>query len=762
MLLFGQAEKRAVYGIVLGEDGAPLVGAYLYLMADSALLAEGFADVDGSFRIATNHAAPCDLVVSYTGYSDWIKRIDLAKGDVVLDSLTLVEIPFSWAPTIYVIDKGLGTYNDLDKLNGLVQNITIDEVRKLPATFFDPARLAQSFAGVANNNDQANGISIRGNNPDYFKWFLEGVEIVNPNHTSNAGTVSDRPSQNAGGVNILSAQLLSQSQFYKSIYPADFQNALGGIMGMSLRNGDRKEQKHFLQLGLIGLEASSEGPLGKGKNKGSYLFNYRYSTVGLLSQLGLDFGGEKIDFQDLAFNFSLPIEKGMLKVFAVGGLSNNVFTAPEKDEDRMEQKDNTNIDFSGDMGLVGFNFDTYIGENNRLNISSIYSANDIVRTSTNVAMPDMRLSDDIDRTNMLSTKLSIRKLIKKGSWVNGAYHTWQSYTVRSTGNSFGNSVWAEGTQNRMGLFTELHTSLLDTWDVQVGLNAGVQTRSTNNAEWLIEPRASLSRRFNGGHRIYLTTAVYSQSHAPRLYHLTKELIPDVRNARSWQNSIAYVFERPKYEWRVEAFYQYLYNVPVAEEASLSNFSILNGVDGAVIGNLSNNGAGKNIGAEASFSSRANDKGWLWKANATLYQAQYRTSAGAWRSSRFDGRYILNALLGKEWSKKEGKAHGVHARLNVLGGFRRTPIDLSASQAEGRSVYLDELAFTEKQQDYIRTDLSIFRKVERKKMTSTISLDIQNLLNRKNDAFSVYDSFLDQVVQKKQLGLLPILNYRIQF
>ncbi len=105
---------------------------------------------------------------------------------------------------------------------------------------------------------------------------------------------------------------------------------------------------------------------------------------------------------------------------------------------------------------------------------------------------------------------------------------------------------------------------------------------------------------------------------------------------------------------------------------------------------------------------------------------------------------------------------MHIRANYLGGFRTTPIDLDASRQAGLTVFNDSAAFSLQQDDYFRVDLSIFRKVEHKRVTSTISLDIQNASNQKNEAFSFYDSLLDRVVRREQLGILPIINYRIQF
>jgi len=701
-------------------------------------------DQEGVVRLTFMQGDTCRLLISHLGYKDVSLPLDFRHG-------------LSGAMTLYVnmelediaispVDVTIGRYNEQEFLPNLAQAITIEDVRKLPATFFDPARLAQSFAGVANNNDQANGISIRGNSPSHFKWYLEGVEILNPNHTSNAGTFSDRPSQNAGGVNVLSAQLLSKSYFYKSIYPSTFQNAISGIMAMSMRNGDQNERKHFVQVGLIGLEASSEGPIKKDANKGSYLFNYRFSTVGLLSQLGLDFGGEEIDFQDLAFNFSFPVKKGVLKVFGVGGLSNNVFTAPENDEDREEEKDTNNIDFSGDTGIVGVNFDTYVGSGDRLNITSVVSATNALRNSTSIGSPSLLLSDDQDQSTMWSTKASIARHLKKGSWTNGLYFNYQQYKISSQGEFSIPLPETEDNLSRVGAFSEVDLNLTKTLNLHAGLNIGVQNTPVNNAELLFEPRVSLTKRFAKAQRVQVSSGLYSQSRDPRTYHnLNKDLLTK-DNIKSWQNSIAYVLQQSKFTWRLEGYYQELYDMPLDLNTALPETNLY---------------AGRNYGLESSIRFNDAEKGLTMWLNGTLYKSEYEQE-GEWQSTRYDGRYIFNTVLGKEWIKTSTKVHGVHARFNVLGGFRETPIDVTASEEIGATVFDETQLFADQQSDYLRVDLSIYRKVEHKKFTSTISLDIQNLLNRENESFAYYDTFIGDVVRRNQLGLLPILNYRLQF
>jgi len=141
--------------------------------------------------------------------------------------------------------------------------LTIEETLRMPSTFYDPARLTFTYAGVANTNDQANNMTIRGNTPNSMSWRLEGVEIVNPNHLTGAGTFSDRTTQAGGGVNILSAQMLGTSTFYKGAFPVNYGNVLSGIMDMQLRKGNNEQLEFTGQIGLIGIDLAAEGPMSK-------------------------------------------------------------------------------------------------------------------------------------------------------------------------------------------------------------------------------------------------------------------------------------------------------------------------------------------------------------------------------------------------------------------------------------------------------------------------------------------------------------------
>jgi|GEM_PF-2635595 len=69
-------------------------------------------------------------------------------------------------------------------------------------------------------------------------------------------------------------------------------------------------------LGVLGIEAAAEGPFQKGK-KASYLFNYRYATLGILQKLGLSPTGDVLPtYSDLSFKLNFPTQKaGTFSIF---------------------------------------------------------------------------------------------------------------------------------------------------------------------------------------------------------------------------------------------------------------------------------------------------------------------------------------------------------------------------------------------------------------------------------------------------------------
>lgn len=632
-----------------------------------------------------------------------------------------------------------------------VYAITTEQIFRFPATFFDPARLAMSMPGVANNNDQANGMSIRGNTPQGIQWRLEGVEIVNPNHLSNAGTFSDKPTETGGGTNILSAQMLGNMNILTGTFPAGYGNALSGVMDMRFRVGDNEKHEHIVQAGLIGLDIASEGPINKKKGS-SYLINYRYSFTGLLGKMGIDFGGESINFQDLAFNFNFPTKKlGTFNIFGMGGNSNNVFK-PNEDATLWEsQKDLTNIDFHGRMGVIGLKHTLNINNKSSLkttlansgleNLRSIYSKTQAVNSDY-----------DYQARNIVSFASNLTGKVKN-----------QNVSVGVTASQYYNEFNIINSQTRFYSYSEVivqpNVKVFSSAAKKLSYNIGIQAPYYSGSKsFYIEPRAAIAYQTSEKTQINLSYGLHSQQ-------LNSRFIFDyaITPIRSHQFGLGANYNlNTEGELSAKVFYQSLFN-----GIGFSNqyISLLNGTDGLGYSDQtltqSSSKQGRNYGLELNYKKYLS-KGTFALINTTLYKSEFKAFDNKFYETRFSGNHIVNLTLGKEWEKTSGKIIGLNTRIAWIGGFRNYEIKLAESKAQNTTVYDYSKPLTNKNPDFFRPDLRVYFKKSKTKTTRTWSLDIQNVANYKNTAYQYYDAFLDKVVIKNQLGMIPMINYRIEF
>lgn len=759
--LVAQQTVQRIEGNVSDENRNPLIGASVVILNTDPILG-GITNESGDFEILNVPHGQYELEFSYVGYN---KKL-LKNIEVNANKFTRVEIALERNVNL---DEVVVTPSYPVKLRPTSLHVlTIEETLRYPATFFDPARLAASHAGVVSSNDQANNLVIRGNSPNSMNWYLEGAEIVNPNHLSNAGTFSDRISTSGGGVNILSAQLLKKTDFYTGAFPTSYGNALAGIMDVDIRKG--KYDRHHLtgQIGLLGIDVAAEGPVAK-DNDDAYLINYRFSTLGLLSQLGVELGDEAISFQDLAFNLVLPSRSvGTISLFGMGGISKNVFVT-ERDTALWEfQKDQSDITFNNRMGAIGLNhkWDMIGGQ---LKTTFIVSGLDTDRTSTLLNNNFEQVSTDFDQ--IIENKLSVHSMYARelvgGQTITGGIRFTQIgteflYTLSNITQNFGDykrTLW------------QPYFNYQKSFGNKIELNAGLHYLYYNLANVnLIEPRLSAKYNLDEKSNINFAYGLHSSLQQPQVYFNNANPIfdnEDLEPTRAHHLVLGYHrFLNSFTSITLEAYYQQLFNVPV-DQAEETSFSALNMLEGYVLNQLENEGTGTNFGLELSLKRfLTNDLFYLF--NASLYESKYKGSDGIERDTRFNGNYIFNATIGKEFiklkpSKKETKRRilGLNIRGILAGGFRETPIDEVISSQTGTTVFDDNNAFSQNQSDYFKIDFRFYRTIVRQNMRSTIAIDLQNATNQKNIAFNYFDALQEEVVTKYQLGIIPNISYRIE-
>lgn len=756
---------QTIRGYVLdGDNNQRLRGASLKLMgADTGTI----TDSSGNFRLPGVPIGRYSLQISSVGYETVIvPEVLLEAGKEKILTITLKETPQQLAETVVRAARPPSVNS--------IQTITIEQTLRFAATFFDPARLATSFPGVVAANDQANGLVIRGNSPTGTQWRLEGVEIVNPNHLSNAGTFSDRPTQTGGGTNILSAQLMERADFMMGAFPAQYGNVLGGVMDVHLRKGNDQKHEFTGQAGLIGVDIAAEGPISR-KNKSSYLVNYRYSFTGLLGLMGIKFGGEDIRFQDLSFNLSFPTRKaGHFTVFGMAGVSSNVFKAERDTLLWKFQKDGFDIEFKNRMGAIGLTHSVNLGQNTTW--KTVIAASGLATRREGYVLSKTTFNrffvqlDEFRKTRYsvatsLSHKLSGDWQLKEGITV-----TYQEDSVQI--NNRGISVG-----KMQGMIVQPYVSVVGRLAPRLTLQAGVHYLSyTYNKTSSLEPRASL--RYNASERTAFTFAygLHSQMQLPQTYLALRnsdprfDVFPNVLLGFTKANHYVLGFEKnlPKQaSIKVEAYYQSLFNVPVAKNDPIVSyrvipaFSTLNLIEGFTDAELTNKGTGKNYGLEVTYQQYVG-KDFYALITGSLYNSTYKGQDGIERSTRFNGNYTFSLAAGKEFHKHRNRTFGVNLRVLWLGGYRDSPIDLEASRSIGQTSYKVTELYTIKMKDYFRPDVRIFWKRNKPNFTRTWSIDIQNVSNTQNEAYSYYDILQRQIVKQFQLGMIPVLNYRVEF
>lgn len=745
---------------------APMEGVTISL---PALQLTALTDNNGVFRFPSVPVGVYQINISHIGYKEVVlDNISINSGkEVVLTVGIENKIQTAEAVVVKATSKRNRPLNEMSTVSA--RAFTVEETQKYAAAVNDPSRMATAFPGVMTTDDGNNNIIIRGNSPTGLLWRMEGVDIPNPNHFSSTGG-------SGGGISILSTQLLSNSDFITGAFAAEYGNAMSGVFDLKLRKGNNEKREYTLQAGLLGLNVAAEGPIRE-KGGSSFLANYRYSTLSLLSKIGVPLNAAgTTNFQDLSYNFYLPTKRaGTFTFFGFGGLSSQDQKA-QLDSLKWESRgDRYTSEFVSNTAATGITHSLLIGNRTHLRSALAFSYNKIGDDYRYIQDDYNFRTDYIDRfitkkwtlTSSLNHKFSARSTMRAGIIVS---HTNLNYYQQSKENETAPIEEVintkDNTQTVQGFVQEQYKLSND-----ITLNAGLHYLHLlyNNTNAL-EPRASIKWDVNRKTSLAIGYGMHSQSQALGVYFAKTEnndgtiMHPNKNLDLSKAHHVVLSYRRAlgrNTALKAEAYYQHLFNVPVST-SDTNTFSMLNVQSEYITDPLVNNGKGRNYGLELSLEKYLSHH-FYYTINTSLYQSKYTAADGIEYNTRFNGGYLANIIAGKEWVYADGKkTFGINLKTIYAGGLRNTPIDEASSIASGYAIYYQKRAYTEQNPAYFRTDLRLSMKWNRAHLTSTLSLDIQNLTNRQNVYGEWFDSEKGEVVTSYQTGLLPILNYKVEF
>jgi hypothetical protein len=748
-LVLAQQNQEVVGRVEDQTTHSGLAGASVILVQDTITVGTT-SDASGVFVFKNISPGRYTVKVSFTGY-------ETVQQELLVISARRAEVVVALREFQNILDEVEVVSSRAQSYEPGEHSISNEKALRIPANFFDPVRVITSYPGVMTANDQNNTIVIRGNSPAGLLWRINGLDVVNPNHLANAGTFSDKPASYGGGVNIISSQLMERTDFYTGSLPARYGNALSGVIDMNLRGGDTTDYRYTAQASLIGLDVAAEGPVGKMRNT-SFLVNYRYSTVGLLSQLGAKFGDEDISFQDLTFSLNSSLSKGRsLSWVGFAGASKNSFEHKDSTDWEVE-KDQYDIEYQSRNFGTGLVFNQPV---RNTNLSAGVSVSGSQQSRDQFASPeiiagetDVIYEDRFDLDKLLVSafgRMSAKfdnYLIETGVQVN--YMSDDINLVNQTGSAL--ETMEKGSVDGFLLqpYAQWKVLISDKWNA---LTAVRYVYFTYNQTGSVEPRIGVEFSPTANSSFKLSYNLVSQLQSVATYANDNE---NLKLSKAHHVDLGYTFVSDKgFRFSSTAYYQKLFDVPVDGTTS-SSYSLLNSIEVYPGSGLISTGIGNNYGLEILTEKSFFDKSYFI-AGASYYKSLYEGSDHVERSTRFDGNYSVNVTYGREWSKlkkQSQRTFGVSTRVLYLGGLKETPL-VAGVPDESR-------AFENKLNDYFRLDLRLNWRKNKGNYTRTIALDIQNLLNTQNEAYHYYDQLKQKTTTQYQLGLIPVLVYRIDF
>ncbi len=777
--VFAQRPGQRITGTVIDKESRqPLPGANVFIkLTDGESSVKGsVTDVDGRFVLEGIPVGRHYLNCSFVGYNNWVSTyLELTSAKQLVVSIELTEAITTGEEVVITANRmGSEVTNEFSSVSG--RSFTPEETQRFAGSINDPGRMALSLPGTQiSTQDNENTIVVRANSPIGLSWRLEGIEIPNPNHFAEAGG-------SGGGISALSIYVLGSSDFFTGAFPAEYGNALAGVMDLKFKKGNRENREYRFQAGLIGLDFASEGPLSEKKKKASYVFNYRYSTLGILSQLGVNVVSPLTSnsFHDVSFNLYFPVsKKSHFTFFGFGGASAENKTAimdPTKWENYGESY---TYDFYTKLGVTGLSYTHLIDENSYIYGVVSVGANHIKQNDDSLSLDliKTRIKNENHLNGRVTTAWSYnRKLGKKSNLKTGFQASDLFYDVFRE--DYDNGIkklrlqlQGNGTSLLLQPYMMIRSDLSPSVTLQTGLNS--QYFAYNN-NFVLEPRFGLQVKLPSASSINLAYGLHSQVLPFQTFEavITDSLTGDYvgkpnQNLSVWRSHhVAVNFNKQfagNVRVKVEPYFQYLFDIPVSVH-QWSTYSLINQDRNFFSDSLTNKGTGYNAGAELTFEKSFSNRLFFLLSGA-VYNSKYKTNNGGlnvYYSTKYNSNFNTALTFGKEWELTNSRRLEIGGRILWSGGARFTPYNEVRSIETGKPVYIYSETYAEQVQNYFRIDSRVALRKNASRFSWKLSLDIQNLTNYKNPQRPYFNRWTGTVAYGYNTSIIPVISYTIDF
>ncbi|MBI3899816.1 MAG: TonB-dependent receptor [Gammaproteobacteria bacterium] len=258
-----------VQGVVL-EKGTrrPLPLINVFLVEDDTH--STVTDAQGKFVLVIDKPGDYSLSAMSVDYERLAPQKFRVGDDQAAADVTLYLEPATTLPGVVVYAD-----RNPDKVSKI--SITGKELHEVAGSAGDPLRGLQTLPGITVSGDTSAAPAIRGTSPDDNLYYVDGLPVFYLFHFG-------------GMFSVFNADLVTDFNFFPSAFGPEYDNALGGVIDVRLREPRTDRFGAKLNINFYESDFLIEGPVN---DRQSYYFSARRSYYDLILPKSGDFGDDE-------------------------------------------------------------------------------------------------------------------------------------------------------------------------------------------------------------------------------------------------------------------------------------------------------------------------------------------------------------------------------------------------------------------------------------------------------------------------------------
>jgi len=767
-------EKFTLSGYVSDKNnGENIIGVNIYCTE----LKQGVTSNTYGFYSLTLPKGNYNISFSFIGYKNQSFNLNLSQDqeknvEFEVNSFSIGEIQVT------------GKANIIQKTQSSVIEVPLEQIRTIPALLgeVDIIKAIQLLPGVQ-SSEGTSGFYVRGGGPDQNLILLDGVPVYNASHLG-------------GLFSVFNADAIKSVRLTKGGFPARFGGRLSSVLQIDMKEGNQKEFKGDVTLGLISSKFTLEGPITKDKT--SFIISARRTYIDLIIAPFLPQTTDlTLYFYDLNAKINHKIsKKNRLYLSAYTGKDKLGVNFVENFDDEQSSL-NFGLGYGNITSTIRWNhlFSDKLFSNTTLTysrysfntdfgVNSTFNSNDgteiyDINFGYLSGIEDLGARIDFDFIPNPNHEIKFGTSYTNHNFFPGESNLsineispdpLQNFTLDTTLNFSGNT-----NADELYFYVEDNFKINNRLKANLGIHLGYY--NTNRSSSLFkkaisfQPRASVRYLLNDkwsikGSYAEMTQNIHLLSNSSigfpsDIWVPATDNVPS-QTSKQFASNISTEIADGEYELSLEGYYKTMGNL-ITYKAGYSNLSSTESWENSV----ETGGEGESYGAELFLQKKkGRTTGWIGYTLSWTNRKFDNINFGEWYPYKFDRRHDFSLVLSHRFNEKwDAGLTWIYGTGNAItfpqAIYLGTPnnnnnsVDIVESYGSRNSTRLNA---------YHRLDLGFNKTIKKKNSTRILSFGAYNVYSRKNPFFA-YLTYEQGNRVAKQVSLFPIIpsiSYRIQF